>query len=138
GLTAAAWQYIGRQGVLQGTYELLRTVAAHHFGGAEAAARAGRWMLTAGMGGMGSSQPISAALLGLNTLTVEVDPGKIERLHAAGALTHVASDLDEALAILGAENPGTRPSEATIAVGLHGNAAEVFPMVAERGVSPDI
>lgn len=138
GLTAAAWQYIGRQGVLQGTYELLRVVAGQHFGGTGAAALAGRWMLTAGMGGMGSSQPISASLLGLNTLTVEVDPAKIDRLRAAGALTHVAADLDEALILLGVGATDPQPSSETIAVGLLGNAAEVCPALAERGVTPDI
>lgn len=134
GLTAAAWQYIGRQGVLAGTYELLGAVAARHFGGRTPRYLRGRWMLTAGMGGMGSSQPISAAILGLSSLTVEADPAKIERLRAAGGLDVVADDLDAALAAL------HRALDAgeVIAVGLRGNAAEVFPAVVARGEAPDV
>ncbi|WP_031469816.1 urocanate hydratase [Sciscionella sediminilitoris] len=121
GLTAAAWQYIGRQGVLGGTYELLRAAL-----GAEGAN--GRWLLTAGLGGMGSAQPISARMLGLGSLTVEADPAKIEKLRAAGGLDVVASDLDEAIAAA---------IEAK-AVALQGNAATVFTELAERGVAPDL
>lgn len=130
GLTAAAWQYIGRQGVLQGTYELLRVIAERHWAG-EAA---GRWMLTSGMGGMGSSQPISARMLGLSSLTVEVDPAKVERLRAAGGLDLVAADLDAALdAVREATEQGR-----VVAVGLVANAAEVFPEAARRGIVPDV
>ncbi|PWD50421.1 urocanate hydratase [Serinibacter arcticus] len=134
GLTAAAWQYIGRQGVLAGTYELLGAVAARHFGGREREHLRGRFVLTAGMGGMGSSQPISAAMLGLSSLTVEVDGAKIDRLVAAGGLDVVGADLDEALAAL------TTALEAgdVIAVGLLGNAVEVFEAVLERGLVPDV
>lgn len=134
GLTAAAWQYIGRQGVLQGTYELLRVIAHRHFGGTDAAALAGRWMLTAGMGGMGSSQPISAALLGLSTLTVEVDDRKLAKLAEAGGLTHTVRTVDDALGILAQ----ARADEAVVAVGLLGNAADVFAELADRGVVPSI
>lgn len=131
GLTAGAWQYIGRQGVLQGTYELLRAALATHFDEPEAPHR---WMLTAGLGGMGSSQPISAKMLGISSLTVEADPAKLEKLRAAGGLDLVTEDLEEALEAVQA---GAR-DRAPIAVGLRGNAAEVFPAVAERGIVPDI
>lgn len=134
GLTAAAWQYIGRQGVLAGTYELLGAVAGRHFGGRAAADLRGRFMLTAGMGGMGSSQPISAAILGLSSLTVEVDPVKIARLEKAGGLDVVTDDLDAALAALRA---GLDAGD-VVAVGLLGNAAEVFPAIVERGLVPDV
>ncbi|TGO06285.1 urocanate hydratase [Serinibacter arcticus] len=134
GLTAAAWQYIGRQGVLAGTYELLGAVAARHFGGRTPEHLRGRWMLTAGMGGMGSSQPISAAILGLSSLTVEADPVKIERLRSAGGLDVVAEDLESALAAL----HHALDAGEVIAVGLLGNAAETFPAVAERGLVPDV
>ena len=137
GLTAAAWQYIGRQGVLQGTYELLGTIARASFGGtpgAEASVLAGRWMLTAGMGGMGSSQPISARMLGLASLTVEVDPAKARRLLKAGGLDAVVSDLDEALDALQA---GLARHEVP-AIGLIGNAADVYVEVVRRGLVPDI
>lgn len=125
GLTAAAWQYIGRQGVLGGTYELLRAAIRRDLDGAE-----GRWLLTAGLGGMGSAQPISARMLGLGSLTVEADPAKIEKLYTAGGLDHVTEDLDDALATV-------RSGEAK-AVALHGNAATVFAELAERGVRPDL
>lgn len=137
GLTAGAWQYIGRQGVLGGTYELLGAVARTHFGaapGTEASALAGRWLLTAGLGGMGSSQPISAAMLGLSSLTVEADPAKAQRLAAAGGLDLVTADQDAALiALAEALNRGEQ-----LAIGLIGNAADVFPALAGRGLRPDI
>jgi urocanate hydratase len=129
GLTAAAWQYIGRQGVLGGTYELLRVI-----GEQRGVDLAHSWMLTAGLGGMGSSQPISAAMLGLSSLTVEVNPAKVEKLRLAGGLDLVAGTLDEALsAVTSAAEQGR-----TAAVGLVGNAAEIFPAVAARQVVPAI
>lgn len=137
GLTAGAWQYIGRQGVLQGTYELLRVIAQRHFGatpGAESDAVAGRWLLTSGMGGMGSSQPISARMLGLSSLTVEADPAKLARLDAAGALDLVTDNLDTALAAVAAATAERRVA----AVGLLGNAAEAYPAIAARGIVPDV
>lgn len=137
GLTAGAWQYIGRQGVLAGTYELFGAIARTHFGaapGEEAAALAGRWVLTAGLGGMGSSQPISARMLGLSSITAEVDAAKAERLRRAGGLDLVTDDLDAALTTLA----DARRDGRTVAVGLAANAAEVFAEVAGRGVVPDI
>ncbi len=137
GLTAAAWQYIGRQGVLQGTYELFGAVARTHFAagaGSERDALAGRWVLTSGMGGMGSSQPISATLQGLSSLTVEVDPAKVARLSAAGALDLVTDDLDRALTAVN----DARRERRVVAVGLIGNAADVFPQVVARCIVPDI
>lgn len=136
GLTAAAWQYIGRQGVLQGTYELLRAVARKHWdiAGDEALPLLGRWFLTSGMGGMGSSQPVSAAMLGLSSITVEIDPAKVERLRAAGALNVVTDSLDEAVAQLRAALGERR----CVAIGLIGNAAELFPEFVARGDIPDV
>jgi urocanate hydratase len=125
GLTAGAWQYIGRQGVLQGTYELLRIIAERHFGGAEPSDVKGRWLLTSGLGGMGSSQPISARLLGLSSITVEADPDKIVRAKAAGVVDVVAGTLAEALAAL----HEARASERTIAIALEGNAADIYQQV---------
>lgn len=137
GLTAGAWQYIGRQGVLAGTYELFGAIARTHFGaasGAEAAALAGRWVLTAGLGGMGSSQPISARMLSLSSLTVEVDAAKADRLRAAGGLDLVTDALDEAVTTLDAAHRRGR----TVAIGLVANAADGFAEVARRGIVPDI
>jgi urocanate hydratase len=130
GLTAAAWQYIGRQGVLQGTYELLRCVAEEHFGGRYD----GRWLLTSGLGGMGSAQPLSARLAGITSLTVEVDPAKLAKAEAAGLLSAVAPSLDEALA----EVDRGRASGEPVAVAVLGNAAEVYPELVARGVTPDV
>lgn len=130
GLTAAAWQYIGRQGVLQGTYELLREVLVQHYD-----ARAeGRWMLTAGLGGMGSAQPISARILGLSSLTIEIDQVKIDRALAVGGIDVLAPTLDDALALIEAARAEGIPA----AVALRANAAAVFAELAELGITPDI
>ncbi|MFF2299611.1 urocanate hydratase [Arthrobacter sp. NPDC058127] len=133
GLTAAAWQYIGRQGVLAGTYELLRVIAEKDFGGRDRESLRGRWMLTAGMGGMGSSQPISASMLGLSSLTVEADPAKIAKLVSAGGLDVISATLDDAL-----EHVRSEATEGPVAVGLLGNACDVFAEIAARGIVPDI
>ena len=137
GLTAGAWQYIGRQGVLQGTFELFGAIARRHFGaqpGGEPDALAGRWVLTSGLGGMGSSQPIAAAMLGLTSLTVEIDPDKAERLARTGALDLVTDSLDAALAGVEAGRRGERPT----AVVLLANAADVYPELVRRGIVPDL
>ena len=134
GLTAAAWQYIGRQGVLGGTYELLRVIADRHFGGESTEHLGHRWMLTAGMGGMGSAQPISASMLGLSSITVEIDAEKAAKLFAAGALDLLSEDADEALAQL----TDSLARGEMIHIGLVGNAAEVFEHYESLGVTPDI
>jgi urocanate hydratase len=130
GLTAGAWQYIGMQGVLQGTYEIFRAVAREHFAGD----LSGRWVLTAGLGGMGSSQPLAATMAGAGCLCVEVDAAKLDRARSNGWLELVTSSLDEALAALRAGAQGGKVP----AVGLLGNAGELFPELATRGVVPDI
>lgn len=134
GLTAAAWQYIGRQGVLQGTYELLRVISNRHFEGEEREHLRGRWMLTAGMGGMGSAQPISAKILGLSSLTVEVDAAKAKKQLNAGSIDVLANDSAEALRLV---LEATQKGE-VIAVGLLGNAAKVFEELERAGASPDV
>lgn len=131
GLTAAAWQYIGRQGVLGGTYELLRAALTTHWGEHEAPHR---WVLTAGLGGMGSSQPISAKMLKLSSLTVEADPAKIERLKEAGGLDLIATSLPQALDALRDACTQKKP----LAVGLEGNAAEIYPQIAAGDFTPDL
>ncbi len=127
GLTAGDWQYIGFQGVLQGVYELLQAVGREHFGGS----LAGRFVLTAGLGGMGSAQPLAITLAGGSGIVVEVDPDKCARSLQRGHLSSVTADLDEALAALGRGGEGS-------VVGLVGNAAAVYGEVAARGVVPDI
>jgi len=130
GLTAADWQYIGSQGVIQGTYEIFAAVAREHFGGS----LAGRLILTAGMGGMGGAQPLAGTLAGAVIMVVEVDPARIERRIAAGYCQHLARDLDEALALCRAAQERKEP----LSVGLVGNAAEVYPELVRRGVTPDV
>lgn len=130
GLTAADWQYIGSQGVIQGTYEIFAAVAREHFGGS----LKGRFILTAGMGGMGGAQPLAGTLVGGVILAVEVDPARIERRVAAGFCQHLAQGLDEALALCrSAQDRG-----ASLSVGVVGNAAEVYPELVRRGITPDI
>ncbi len=104
GMTAGAWQYIGSQGILQGTYETFMAA------GAQALRRhrsPGRFVLTAGLGGMGGAQPLAGVLAGAATLVVEVDPERVDRRLREGYLQHRSDDLDEALAlVLGAKEQG--------------------------------
>jgi urocanate hydratase len=131
GLTAGCWQYIGSQGVLQGTYETFAQVAREHFGGT----LAGRLMVSAGLGGMGSAQPIAITrMLGGVSLIAEVDADKARRRLAAGSVDLVTGDLDEALdASLAARSDG-RP----LAVGLIANGAELLESLLERDLVPDV
>jgi urocanate hydratase len=130
GLTAADWQYIGSQGVLQGIYEVLSAVAREHFGGSIA----GRLVLTAGLGGMGSAQPVAFKMLGAIGLVVEVDPAKLQRSLDRGDLAATFTRLDDALQAVGA----AKREERGATVGLLGNAADVFTEVAHRGMTPDV
>ena len=130
GLTAGDWQYIGSQGVLQGVYEVLSAVAREHFDGS----LAGRLVLTAGLGGMGSAQPIAIRMLGAIGLVVEVDPAKLERSAKRGDLAATYTDLDAALAACTAARAR---GEATT-VGILANAADIFSELATRQVTPDV
>ncbi len=130
GLTAADWQYIGSQGVIQGTYEILAQVAREHFNGS----LKGKFVLTAGMGGMGGAQPLAGKLAGAVILVVEVDRARIEKRVAAGYCELIADDLDHALALVKeAQNKGIARSISVV-----GNAAEVYPELLKRGVIPDV
>ena len=129
-MTAGSWIYIGSQGIVQGTYETLGSVARRHFGGT----LEGRFVLTAGLGGMGGAQPLAATMQGAAALIVEVDQTRIEKRLATRYLDRRASSLDEALDIIAA---AVRTGDA-ISVGLHGNAAEVLPEMVARGVTPDV
>jgi urocanate hydratase len=130
GLTAAAWQYIGYQGVLQGTYELLAAIAREHFGGD----LRGRLVLTAGLGGMGSAQPIAINMCGAVGIIVEVDPDKVQRRSEEGYVQVATAQLDEALR-LAHEALRLRRS---LTIALVGNAADVLPEIVGRGVVPDV
>lgn len=130
GLTAGAWQYIGSQGVIQGTYEIFMRIAEKRFGGD----LAGRFILTAGLGGMGGSQPLAGRMAGAAILCVEVDPARAARRQEIGYLEHIAPDLDTALAMIGEAVKAHRATS----VGLVANAADIYPELVQRGIIPDI
>jgi len=130
GLTAGDWQYIGSQGVIQGTYEILMRIAERDFGGD----LSGRLVLTAGLGGMGGAQPLAGRMAGATILCIEVDAARIARRQAVGLLDMVASDLDEALRL--AEE--AKIQRRAVSIGLCGNAAEIYEAILARGVIPDV
>jgi len=129
-MTAGSWIYIGTQGILQGTYETFAAVARAHFGGS----LRGRTVLTAGLGGMGSAQPMAVTMNEGVALVVEVDPARIHRRLTAGWVDHATDDLDDALRQIDDARRAGRPRS----VALLGNAAEVLPEVARRGVAFDV
>jgi urocanate hydratase len=129
-MTAGSWIYIGSQGIVQGTYETFVEMGRRHFGGS----LAGKWILTAGLGGMGGAQPLAAVMAGACCLAVECQPSRIEMRLRTRYLDRQAASLDEALAMIA---DATRRGDA-VSVGLLGNAAEVFPELVRRGVRPDI
>jgi urocanate hydratase len=130
GLTAGDWQYIGTQGVIQGTYEIFSRIAEQYF---DSDLR-GRFVLTAGLGGMGGAQPLAGRMANAAILVVEVDQARIDKRLRVGYLEHQARDLDEALSMIREAQALRMPSS----VGLLGNAAEIFPAILARGVVPDI
>lgn len=130
GMTAAAWQYIGSQGVLQGTYQSFVGAAERFFGGT----LAGRFILTAGCGGMGGAQPLAGKMAGAVTLVVEPAREKIERRISSGYCDRMTHDLSEALAWVAQ----ARASKTALSIGLVGNAAEVHPAIIRAGVVPDL
>jgi urocanate hydratase len=129
-MTAGSWIYIGSQGILQGTYETLAECARRHFGGT----LRGRWLLTAGLGGMGGAQPLAVTMNEGVALVVEVDRHRIERRIETGYLDTSADTLEEAMTLVEEAVRAGRP----LSVGLLGNAAEVLPELLARGVTPDI
>jgi len=129
-MTAGSWIYIGSQGIVQGTYETFAEMGRQHYQGD----LSGKWILTAGLGGMGGAQPLAATFAGASLLAVECRPSAIDFRLRTGYLDQAAKDLDEALAII---ETATRQKKA-VSVGLAGNAAEVLPELARRGVRPDI
>jgi urocanate hydratase len=129
-MTAGSWIYIGSQGIVQGTYETFAEAGRQHYGGD----LSGRWILTAGLGGMGGAQPLAGVFAGACVLAVECQPSRIEKRLETRYLDHRAEDLDTALAMIRRACEERRP----ISVGLLGNAAEVFPELVRRGIRPDI
>ncbi len=129
-MTAGSWIYIGSQGILQGTFETFAAAARNRFDGT----LRGRLVLTAGLGGMGGAQPLAITMLGGTALCVEVDLQRIERRIQSGYLDERAADLDDALERLDRARREGRP----LSIGLAGNAADVVPEVARRGVEVDV
>ncbi len=129
-MTAGSWIYIGSQGIVQGTYETFVEMGRQHFDNN----LSGRWILTAGLGGMGGAQPLAATMAGASILAIECDPEKIQKRLKTGYLQIATENLDEALSII---NQACKNKQ-MVSVGLLGNAAEVYPELIKRGVRPDL
>ncbi len=127
-MTAGSWIYIGSQGIVQGTYETFVEMGRQHYGGN----LAGKWILTAGLGGMGGAQPLAATMAGASMLAIECRPERIAKRLQTKYLDVEARNLDEALELI--ERAGR--SGASRSIGLLGNACEVLPELLRRGVRP--
>ncbi|MGZ5650559.1 MAG: urocanate hydratase [Usitatibacter sp.] len=137
-MTAGSWIYIGSQGIVQGTYETFAEAMRQHYGAtpdgvtpAQAGTQSPRWILTAGLGGMGGAQPLAATMAGASMLAIECRQSRIDMRLRTGYLDRQAADLDEALAMI-------RAARTPVSVGLLGNAADVLPEIVKRGVKPDL
>src|SRR5687768_223244 len=129
-MTAGSWIYIGTQGILQGTFETFGAVARRHFGGT----LAGRTVLTAGLGGMGGAQPLSATMNDGAFLGVEVDESRIDKRLASGYIDRKTTNVGQAMAWL----REAVASKRGLSIGLVGNAAELLPEFVRRGFTPDV
>ena len=129
-MTAGSWIYIGSQGIVQGTYETFVEAGRQHYGGD----LSGRWILTAGLGGMGGAQPLAAVMAGASCLAIECRESRIEMRLKTGYLDVKAANLDEALTII----ERACAEKKAISVGVVGNAAEMLPEMVRRGVRPDL
>ncbi|HEY8434861.1 MAG TPA: urocanate hydratase [Sphingomicrobium sp.] len=125
-MTAGSWIYIGTQGIVQGTYETFAEMGRQHYGGD----LKGRWILTAGLGGMGGAQPLAAVMAGAHCVAIECQESRIEKRLETRYLDKRATSIDEALEII---RNATEPTS----VGLLGNAAEILPEMVKRGIRPD-
>jgi len=128
-MTAGSWIYIGSQGIVQGTYETFAEMGRQHFGGD----LSGKWILTAGLGGMGGAQPLAATMAGASMLAIECQRSRIEKRLETRYLDIAADDLDKALEIIGQSVRDRKP----VSVGLAGNACEILPELLRRGIRPD-
>jgi urocanate hydratase len=129
-MTAGSWIYIGSQGIVQGTYETFVEMGRQHYAGD----LAGRWLLTAGLGGMGGAQPLAAVMAGLSCLVIECQQSRIDMRLRSGYLDRATKDLDEALEWVAKSCEARTPQS----VGLLGNAADVLPQLYARGIRPDL
>jgi urocanate hydratase len=129
-MTAGSWIYIGAQGIVQGTYETFVEMGRQHYAGD----LSGKWLLTAGLGGMGGAQPLAAVMAGASCLAIECQPSRIEMRLRTGYLDKSTDSVDEALTWIAEACAAKTP----ISVGLLGNAAELLPALYQRGVRPDL
>lgn len=129
-MTAGSWIYIGSQGIVQGTYETFVAMAKTHFHGDAS----GKWILTGGLGGMGGAQPLAATMAGFSMLACEVDESRIDFRLKTRYLDKKAKTLDEALAMI----EQAKSEGKAISVGLLANAADIFPELVERNITPDV
>jgi len=128
-MTAGSWIYIGSQGIVQGTYETFVEMGRQHYAGN----LSGKWILTAGLGGMGGAQPLAATMAGASMLAVECRPERIQKRLDTRYVDARADTIDEALTMIERARGDRKP----VSVGLLGNAAEVLPELLRRGVRPD-
>ena len=129
-MTAGSWIYIGSQGIVQGTFETFAEAGRQHYGGA----LADKWILTAGLGGMGGAQPLAATMAGASMLAIECQQSRIDMRLATRYLDRQAANLDEALDAMGAACAAGQP----VSIGLLGNAADLLPEIARRGAAGGI
>ncbi len=129
-MTAGSWIYIGSQGIVQGTYETFAEAGRQHYGGG----LADKWILTAGLGGMGGAQPLAATMAGASMLAIECQQSRIDMRLATRYLDRQARDLDDALIQVRAACEGRQPTS----IGLLGNASEILPELVRRGMRPDM
>ena len=129
-MTAGSWIYIGTQGILQGTYETFAECARQHFGGS----LSGKFLLTAGLGGMGGAQPLAATMNGAAFLGIEVDRARMQKRINTGYLDVITENLDEALKLV----LEAKQKKQALSVGLLGNAGEVLPKILKKNIVPDI
>jgi len=129
-MTAGSWIYIGTQGIVQGTYETFMEAGRQHYGGDWS----GKWILTAGLGGMGGAQPLAATMAGASCITIECQRSRIEFRLRTRYVDVMAETLDEALALLEQSFRDKKP----LSIGLLGNAADLLPEMVKRGVRPDL
>tara|TARA_R110000782_G_scaffold268689_1_gene365478 strand:- start:15224 stop:16897 length:1674 start_codon:yes stop_codon:yes gene_type:complete len=129
-MTAGSWIYIGSQGIVQGTYETFVEMGRQHHGGS----LAGKWLLTAGLGGMGGAQPLASVMAGASCLAIECQPSRIDMRLRTGYLDHRADTIDEAMEII----ERSCVEKKAVSVGLLGNAAEILPEMLKRGIKPDL
>lgn len=129
-MTAGSWIYIGTQGILQGTYETFAECARKHFNGT----LSGKFLLTAGLGGMGGAQPLAATMNGAAFLGIDVDRSRIQKRIDTGYIDMITDSLDEALGLV----LNAKKEKKALSIGLVGNVGEILPKILQRNIIPDI